>query len=532
MGLKTDVLIVGAGPVGLALAIELGTRGISAMLVEKNERGGTAPRAKTINVRSRTHFRRWGIADRLARAAPFGVDYPNNIVFMTRMVGPELTRFENAFNTSPERDDRYPEHGQWIPQYKVEKVMLERARDLPGLDIRFGVEFKSATQDDQGVSAVISGPNGQDETITAAYLVGADGARSRVRDVIGAEMKGRTAISHHYNIIFRAPGWAEAHKHGPAAIYWQIGKSGSSGLGPMDSDDRWFFVPDFAVPGHSLPKDEAAALIHDRTGIDLPIEILSADSWAANELLADKYADRRIFLAGDACHLHPPAGGYGMNMGIGDGVDLGWKIAATLSGWGGPKLLDSYQCERGQIHRAVMDEAMANYSTYVAPPFATIEDDTSEGAATRAKVGAAIQTSKGREFQTLGTVLGLCFRSPLIKDEGGPEPERDSQVYRPSARAGCLAPHAWLPDGRSLYDTFGPDFSLLVAAHADPDEVARAEQDAFELGIPLQIVRPDGVDVATLYEATLTLIRPDQHVAWRGDKWGQFLAQATGMLAQ
>ena len=526
MPVETEVLIVGGGPVGLALAIELGTRGVRALLVERNERGGAAPRAKTTNVRTRTHLRRWGIADKLAAASPFGVDYPNNMVFVTRMTGHELARFADAFNASPKRDDRYPEHAQWVPQYTLEKVMLERARALPSVTVRFGAQFRTAEQDEKRVTSTVVGPDGREETVVSSFLIGADGARSRVRDLIGAKMVGRSGLSHHYNIIFRAPGWSEAHKHGPATIYWQIGKDGGSALSPMDRNDIWAFGPGGAKPGHSLPKEEAAALIRERTGIDLPIEVLSADSWAANELLADHYSDRRIILAGDACHLHPPAGGYGMNMGVGDGVDLGWKIAATLQGWGGHGLIASYETERRRVHRIVMDEAMANYASYVTPPLAMIEDDTPEGEATRAKVGSSIQASKGREFATLGTVLGLRYQSPLIVEEDGLEPEHDSQVYQPSARPGCLAPHAWLPDGRSLYDTFGRDFTLLVARDADPAEVAKAEDDATELGIPLKIVRPEGVDVARLYEATLVLIRPDQHVAWRGNCWKPVLARA------
>ena len=532
MSLEAEVLIVGAGPVGLALAIELGTRGVSALLVERNERGGSAPRAKTTNVRTRTHLRRWGIADKLAAASPFGIDYPNNMVFVTRMTGYELARFADAFNAAPRRDDRYPEHAQWVPQYTLEKVMLERARELPSVKVRFGAEFRTAEQDENRVTSTIVGHDGREESVVSSYLVGADGARSSVRDLIGAKMVGRSGLSHHYNIIFRAPGWSEAHKHGPAAIYWQIGKDGGSALSPMDRNDIWCFGPGNAKPGHSLPKEEAAALIRERTGIDLPIEVLSADSWAASELLADRYADRRIVLAGDACHLHPPAGGYGMNMGIGDGVDLGWKIASSLQGWGGPKLVESYESERRPVHKIVIDEAMANYASYVAPPLEMIEDDTPEGEATRAKVGASNQASKGREFATLGTVLGLCYHSPLIAGEDGPDAGHDSQVYRPSARPGCLAPHAWLPDGRSLYDTFGRDFTLLVAHDADPDDVAKAEDEATELGIPLKIVRPEGVDVARLYEATLTLIRPDQHVAWRGNRWKPVLARASGLVEE
>ena len=525
----TDVLIVGAGPVGLAAAIELGTRGVSVLLIERNARVGVAPRAKTTNVRTRSHLRRWGIADRLAAEAPFGIEYPNDMVFVTRLAGHELARFKDAFNASPARSALYPEHAQWIPQYTLEKIMLEKVRSLPGVEVRFDTSFVTAEQNDDEVRAVVQHVSGETQTIVSRYLIGSDGARSRVRDLIGAKMEGRYGLSHHYNIIFRAPGLAEAHGHGPAVIYWQIGKDGFSAIGPMDKGDIWAFMPGGAKPGETLTDEEAVALIRDRTGIDLPYEIMSADSWSASELMADRYADRRIILAGDACHLHPPAGGYGMNMGVGDGVDLGWKIAATLQGWGQAHLIASYEAERRPVHRAVIDEAMANYAIYVAPAAPQIEDDTPDGIAIRAKAGAGIQATKAREFNTLGTVLGLCYcDSPIIAPDGGPDPVHDSEVYRPEARPGCLAPHAWLKDGRSLYDLFGQGFALVTAADADVNDVDRATEDARVLGVPLTVVCPPDVPIAELYGAKLTLIRPDQHVAWRGDRWEDVLAHVTG----
>jgi 2-polyprenyl-6-methoxyphenol hydroxylase-like FAD-dependent oxidoreductase len=189
MELQTDVLIVGGGPSGLATAIELGTRGIRVLLVERNERAGTAPRAKTTNVRTRTHLRRWGIAERLAQEAPFGIDYPNNMVFVTSLAGFELARFANAFNAAPERDPRYPEHAQWVPQYTLEKVLLDKARSLPSVEVRFNTRCIAATQDKDSVSATITDAGG-DTTVKARYLVGADGARSAVREAIGATMQG------------------------------------------------------------------------------------------------------------------------------------------------------------------------------------------------------------------------------------------------------------------------------------------------------------------------------------------------------
>jgi 2-polyprenyl-6-methoxyphenol hydroxylase-like FAD-dependent oxidoreductase len=529
MQTKTDVLIVGAGPVGLSLAIELGLRGVKVVVVERNARTGAAPRAKTTNVRTRTHLRRWGIADKLAEASPFGVDYPNDMVFVTRLTGDRLAIFKDAFNAAPAKSDDYPEHAQWIPQYTLEKVLLDHAASLETVDLRFGTRFAAAVQDASGVTATIESEAGEPTSVRARYLVGADGARSAVRELIGAKLEGQYGLSRHSNIIFRAPGLAEAHGHGPAVVYWQIGVNGVSAIGPMDKDDVWFFGSGGLAEGETLSNAAAAALIVERTGVDLRYEILSADTWVASELLADTYREGRILLAGDAAHLHPPFGGYGMNMGIGDAVDLGWKIAAVLQGWGGPGLIDSYEAERRPVHKVVLEEAMANHAIVGAgfPP--TLEDATPEGEAIRSRIGAMIQATKAREFHTLGTVLGLGYEtSPIVVADGAPAPVRDGQTYRPSARPGQLAPHAWLDDGRSLYDAFGPGFTLVAGEGASDADLARAEEEARSLGIPLTVIRPAGVPVRPLYEADLALIRPDQHVAWRGDVWASVLGRVTG----
>lgn len=521
------VAIVGAGPAGLSLAIELGSRGISCLLVEQNDRVGYAPRAKTTNVRTRTHLRRWGIADRLADASPLGVAYPSNVLFVTRLAGRLLARIENASNCAPEKDDRYPEHGQWVPQYKLEQVLRDHAATLPSITMHFGTEFVSAVQDDEGVAMTFhdreSGNSWNERT---DYLVGADGARSRVRDLIGGKMEGQYGLSRNYNIVFRAPGLAQAHGHGPATMYWHTDPAFPCLIGPMDKDDVWFFMPTRLPDGVTISDDEAADLIRKVTGVDLPYDILSRDEWVASSLIADRYQQGRIMLEGDACHLHPPFGGFGMNMGVSDAVDLGWKLAARIQGWGGPHLIESYEAERRPIHKEVIAEAQANHAILSNDLWVDgLEADGPEGERLRSEVGRKIVAAKTREFHTLGTVLGTCYdQSPIIASEPGAVVQNGD--YRPSSRPGCLAPHLWLADGRSLYDLFGKGFTLLCHADADP---ALAMSEAAAANIPLTLEWFEaGVDRA-LYPSTLTLIRPDQHVAWRGDVWASgLLAQVTG----
>ena len=520
MPFDVDVLVVGAGPAGLAMAVELGSRGVRVLLAERGLRGGAAPRAKTTNVRTRTHLRRWGIADALAAASPLGTDYPNDIRFVTRLAGHPLAHFSDAFNAAPARNDLYPEHAQWVPQYTLERVLLDHVRTLPSVEVCFGLSFTSATYDVDSVASRLASEDGERQ-VRSRYLVGADGARSAVRELIGARMEGRYGITRNYNIVFRAPGLAEAHAHGPAVQYWQVNSDGASLIGPMDCGDIWFFMPTGMKEGETLSNADAAAAIVRATGVDLPYEILSTDEWMASRLLADRYSEGPIYLVGDACHLHPPFGGYGMNMGIADSVDLGWKMAATLQGWGGPKLLDSYEAERRAVHEIVMEEAVANNAVLGGQLYqAGLEDDTLQGEALRRATGERILAAKSREFFTLGTVLGLGYEdSPAITPDGTAAPPREGRIYTPSARPGSLAPHAWLPDGRSLYDLFGPGLTLVAAPDALAQDIAEAEREARAAGAPLRVVSPKDVPLRELYGAALTLVRPDQHVAWRGLRW-------------
>ena len=531
----TQVIIVGGGPAGLAMAIELGSRGINCRLIERNDRSGVAPRAKTTNIRTREHLRRWGIADRLAEASPFGVDYPGNILFVTKLGGKLVTRFEHGFGTNPARDQRYSEHAQWIPQYKLEGVLLEHALTLPSVKIDFGTELHGIAQFDDGVVACVRDVvSGAGTTISADYLVGADGSGSTTRKLIGVKMIGTHGLSRNYNTIFEAPGLAEAHDHGPAIQVWQLDRDMPSLIGPMDVDDRWFFVPTGLEAGVELAEEDMPDIIRRSTGIDLPYRVLSSEVWVASSLLAERYSKGRVFLIGDACHLHPPFGGYGMNMGIADSVDLGWKLTAVLNGWGADGLLETYESERRPVHVGVTKQSESNHKlapNQLARP--GLDEASPEGEAVRREVAELIRTAKHSEFYSLGIVLGYTyFGSPIILGEdGSPDIWEPDVEYVPSAVPGCLAPHRWLEDGSSLYDHFGPDFTMLVLAPSGRGAAEEAALQALTLGIPLRVVEVFDRAVTELYEAPLALIRPDQHVAWRGARVPpNLLAKVTGRL--
>ena len=541
--LTTQVLIVGAGPVGQGLAIELGQRGIRCIVIEKNARIGVAPRAKTTNVRTREHLRRWGIADALREASPFGVDYPSNVVFTTRLNGHPLARFENAMYCAPGRNPLYAEHGQWIPQYTLERVMRQHLEAVPSVHVQLNAELLRIEQTADHVLATVRNlETGGEFEVQADYLAGCDGGRSLAREAIGARMEGTFGMSRNYNIVFRAPGLAQAHPHGKAIMYWLVNQEVPCLMGPMDTDDRWFFMPTGLAPGVQVTLDTAADLIRKATGIDLPYEPLSVDEWVAHQVVATQYRDRRIFLAGDACHLHPPFGGFGMNMGVSDAVDLGWKLAAVLHGWGGEKLLDSYACERRPVHLHVLKEATANHAHLggnLAQP--GIEDNTDEGQTVRERVGQRIRAAKLSEFYTLGTMLGDRYAdSPVVQPvapgtPGADPSQRDFLNYVPSSMPGSRAPHVWLHDGSSLFDHFGSGFTLLATPDTPDAAVQAARQDALRLGVPLKILQTVNPAIPALYPQGLTLIRPDQHIAWIGDTWppsthDDVLARVTGRL--
>jgi 2-polyprenyl-6-methoxyphenol hydroxylase-like FAD-dependent oxidoreductase len=514
---ETDVLIVGAGPTGLSLAIELGLRGVSALVVERHPRTGNQPRAKTTNVRSLQHFRRWGIAQALRAAAPLPSDYPTDIVFATRLFGRTLAVIENAFEGAKRRDPRFPEPAQWVPQFTVEAVLREHVETFPSVKIAFNTELTAAEQSANTVTARVRNvADGQERIIHAKYLIGADGARSNVRPIMGAKMEGEHAYGINYSLIMRVPELVRAPPARRAIMYWLINKETPAVMGPMDGEGRWYFGMTLP-PGVNEPDDDTMRRrVCEAVGREIDIEILSRDVWAAHRLIADHYRNRRMFLAGDACHLHPPFGGYGMNLGIADGVDLGWKLAATLSGWGGPELLDSYEQERRAVHQRTIAEAVENYRTLSAQLLKdNLDEDSAAGEEARRAVGKEIERTKTREFKTLGVVLGSRYReSPIIVDDGSTPPAEHHANFEPSAFPGCLAPHAWLPDGSSLYDHFGRGYTLLVLDDAAPaDGLVAAAKRA---GVPLTVLNFRDPHQRELYGAPLALIRPDQYVAWRG----------------
>ncbi|APH71325.1 hypothetical protein BSQ44_08035 [Aquibium oceanicum] len=516
-----DVSVIGGGPVGLALATELTARGHTVCVIEQNDRVGVQPRAKTTNVRTMTHMRRWGLAPEMRRRSPLAPEFPRRVRFATGLFGHDIFSFENAFCAAPVRDERFPEHAEFIPQYVVEGILLDHVKAHPRATVRFNTRLEELEQmSGGGVAATVRDLKTRKvERVTARFLVGADGARSSVRKLLGIQMQGLHSLMSFVTLILRVPGLNADPELEPALFHWLVSPEAPCVMGPMDKQDVWFWgMPQ--RPGREMTDEELLGFVRKAMRKDCEMEILARDPWTVHKLLADRYRDGDVFLAGDACHLHSPFGGHGMNLGIADAVDLGWKLSAALEGWAGADLLDSYETERKPAHRLVIETSTENVAAlsdkFLAPG---LDDDTAEGADARAVAAKAVEEAKAPEFRSLGVVLGYRYASPqIVTDDEGAPPEFSVTRYTPTAFPGSLAPHAWPDDGSSLYDHFGTGFTLLRLGQAEEAAESELTKAAAALKLPLKLFALRDEAVRELYGADYALVRPDQHVAWRGDR--------------
>ena len=528
---RTDVLIAGGGPSGLFLAADLARRGIDSVVVEPRvELDWLHPRAKTTNARTMTHLRRIGIADQLRACAPLTPAWSDAVIFCTSLVGHELTRFANAFQLRAGRYDVQPECGQQVAQPVVEQVLRATVQGSSLAHLALAVEFVSAAEVDHGVEAVVRDDAGVERAIRASYLVGADGVSSTVRRGLGVRLEGSSAGKSNLGILFRSEQLADRVQLDPAVQYWIVGETYAGMVGTMDRAGLWWSIVQGYDPSAPHFADvDAAQIVRSLIGVDVDVEVLAEDPWTARMLLSPTYRVGRTFLVGDAAHANPPWGGHGFNTCIGDAANLAWKLAAAVHGWAGPELLDSYQAERRPVARRTIDEAEINGAVLADDLMdPDLDSDSPAGDRARARAAEALQV-KESEFHSLGLVLGYHYAdSPLVSSDGTSPPRQHPIRYEAAAVPGCLLPHAWLDERTSLYDVLGPGFTIMVDQEAGVDltDLRAVVGDLRAMGIPvsLQLVRSPEGPFAAAWGAPVLLVRPDQHVAWRGSDAGRLAA--------
>ena len=514
------VLVVGGGPVGLALAGDLGWRGVRCTLIEQSDGSIYQPRMDLVGVRTMEFCRRWGLVGAVERS-PYPRDYPQDNVYLTSMSGHELgrERFPSMGEDKPPKVS--PQKRERCPQNMFDPILREFTAARPGVTLRHMMRLVAFRQDSDAVTAEVEdAASGRREEICARYMVGCDGARSMVRESLGIGMEGNPALTYTTNVIFRCPHLVSLHDKGRAYRHIFIGTEGTwATIVAINGSDQWRLSIIGGSEQRERTQDEIHAAIRRAVGRDFDYEILSVLPWVRRELVAERYRSGRVFIAGDAAHVMSPTGGFGMNTGIGDIVDLSWKLAAIFESWGGDGLLDSYEIERRPVGARNVAEASRNLARMMSiGRNEGLLDDSEEGARVRACVGAAVSEAMRNEWFTLGVHLGYRYEgSPVVWPDGTSPPPDEPRTYIPTARPGHRAPHAWLADGRSTLDLFGRGFSLL-AFGADVRAAEPLLRAAKQRGVPVSCVRIDEPEIAALYERIYVLVRPDGHVAWRGDR--------------
>ena len=530
---QTDVIIIGGGPTGLVLALELGRRGVRAVLVDDKPDTSTLPAANATQARTMEHFRRLGLADEI-RAQGLPPDYPTDVTYWTRFTRHELARFELPASRDARALAR-ESAGAWsaaeLPhrcsQMYIERILRRRAAGLPSITLRYGARVESFAVDGAQVSAQVRTlDSGESGTLRARYLVGADGPRSMVRKALGIAYGGEGGAKRDFMggqmhaIHVKAPGLYDFLGHKRAWMYWAFNPERRAFMAAINGVDEFVFHTQLRPEdGEHVSDDQARRMFCQALGADLEVEFLARLSWKAGlTLVADKYASGRVMMAGDAVHLFTPTGGLGYNTGVEDGVNLGWKLAAVVNGWAPEELLASYEAERRPV--ALRNTAFARRfadSVGLFAPDPAIEEESPAGIAARAAAGAYLNQHARAEFNIPGITFGARYDgSPVVIGDGSSAPPDEANRYQASACPGGRAPHAWMDDGSSLYDHFGFEFTLLCLGD-DDDAAGGFTHAAAGRGIPLTVFRPALAGLRLLYEADYALIRPDQVVAWRGN---------------
>jgi 2-polyprenyl-6-methoxyphenol hydroxylase-like FAD-dependent oxidoreductase len=521
---ETEVVIIGAGPVGLTLALDLGRRGIGCVLAERKPAPDFLPKMERCNARTMELYRRIGLADRI-RAAGLRADVPMDVFVILSMAERPLLHLPYPSVAEAQRQIRAVNDGtqpcepyQLISQYTLEPLLRSAAEALPGVTLRYGHEFLDFAQDPAGVTVTLATPGGGTTRVRGRYLVGCDGGGSPVRKRLGIRLRGEGNLLGLFQALYRCDELFDRLPigEGPGrGRHYHVADDRATFLIMQDSTRHWTL--------HATVEraEEMAAQFERTVAVPVRYEMLSCQPWRQNLLLADSYGEGRVLLAGDAAHLVIPTGGLGMNTGVGDAIDLGWKLAGTLRGWGGPNLLRSYGIERRQVGER--NVGASRYASLGRRRWRSrwrpeIREDSPAGQAARDALTRVADIEQRKTNEMTGAELGYRYvDSPIIDNIPG-GPEHLFREYHPTTWPGARLPNFWLADGSALQDHIGDDAYCLLRTGRGTEAETRALTHAFAaLGAPIRVLDVTDPAAREAYDADLLLLRPDLHVAWRGN---------------
>ncbi len=524
------ILISGGGPVGLCLSMELSIRGVEHLLVNKRLKTTTHPKGSTINSRTMEHLRRYSASPAI-RASGLPESYPTDSTYVSRLNGYELGRIkmptlkEKLDNPGPWGETALtPEPIHRSNQMYFEAVMRTHAESFKEADIRFGWELIAFEDKGDHIEAKIKDLScNKIYSVNCDYLMGCDGAKGIVRPQLGFKYIGRNSTGDRFydgsmiSIYARSSKVKEVRAMSDSWHYWTINPEGRTDFISLNGDDEFLLLSEIP-PDLPFEEVDAEKIFHIAVGVEIDVEIISVQEWQAGlAMVTDHYQKGRVILAGDAVHLFTPSGGFGFNTGIDDVANIGWKLAAMIHGFGGDKLIESYELERRPIgirNTTTSGQYADKIGSLQFPDF--IEENSMRGDKARKALKIDLATFK-EEFASLGIVLGARYDgSPLIVGDGSRPPPDDSAKYTPSTIPGGRLPHYWIGDKESIFDKLGPWFNVLKIGPEAPS-VAAFEKAAADLCIPIRIVEVAEPGTLRLYGSNILLVRPDQHIAWRGN---------------